>query len=780
MLKTPLEFFGVEPGSERTLIVWDKIVDYFYHLEENSPCIKVFESGKTTLGNPFIYAIITSEANMARLDEYKEISRALADPKGLSDTEIAELAGRGKAVYVQTHGVHSSEPAGTQLSPVLAYELITGKHERACEILDNVIFILFPCVNPDGEIMVTNWYNKYLGTENEGLRFPGMYHIYARHCNNRDFVHENLVETKYINDVIIRDWMPQMLIDHHQQIWDENRISIPPCVNPIWPELSPLLTREEQSYGYQLASEMEEEGYVGVVAGDSWYNTFPIYSLAGTYQHSNILAMLVETADAHLASPAQVPKEKLWRYTKKCVECPTPWEGGEWTFSDVIRYTKKVSYSMLHYAARDREMLLRRRAKKAYEQTEKGARSPIKGYLIPRDQHDNGALARLLHIMDRHGIEYTELAEDFTVNETKYPKGTYYVSNAQARYSLVALLFARHPYPIEPSTVWEDGTVHVFDSSSTNIIDPLGLDTVECTSAPTCLSSPTKLELGDDMPENENESFRRANVLLREGKRVWRDEAGKILLEEKEDAHEIKAAKIAILSPSRNDNGFMGYARLTLEKYSFDLTVIDDKSLRAGALDAYDILILAGHTKKELEAGDSFEEGIPEEYKSGLGTDGKKEIERFVARGGKIIAWDKSCTYIANLFSLPIIDTTGGKGGNGGLYDANKEYLSQGSILNINVNENDLTLGMPKDVRIKHNSGPAYEPTDDSIEIFARYNKENCFNNGLIIGEELICGHGCALRTRVGNGEIILYTFDPFYRAQALGTFKLVFNALYR
>ena len=779
MIKSPKEYFGVDPGGGRTLIIWDKIVEYFYHLEKNSDRIKVVDAGPTTLGNRFIYAIITSADNMARLDEYKEISRTLADPKGLSEKEISELASRGKAVYVQTHGVHSSEPAGTQFSPVFAYELITEKHEKAREILDNVIFIMIPCVNPDGEIMVTNWYNRLLGTEHEGLRFPGMYHIYARHCNNRDFIHENLIETKYVNDIVNKEWAPQMLIDHHQQIWDENRISIPPCVDPIWPEISSIGVREEQSYGYQLACEMEEEGFVGVVAGDSWYNTFPIYSLAGTYKHSNVQSMLVETADVRLASPVTVPREKLWRYTKRSTVCPTTWQGGVWTFPDVIRYTKKVSYSMISYAARDRELLLLRRAKKAHEQRERGAASRVKGYLIPRAQHDKGALMRLLHIMDRHNVEYSELAEAYVLGGVTYPAGTYYVSFAQARYSLVALLFTRHPYPIEPSTVWEDGTVHVFDSSSTNVADPLGIDTVECTAEPSSLCAPTPIESSADMPACENESFRKANTLLSDGVRVWRDEEGNFLTEEKEGAHEIKSAKAAMLSPSKNGSGFMGYARLALENHKFDLSVIDDKELRAGGLDKYDILIIAGHTKSELEEGDSFKEGIPDEYKSGLGRDGKEQIRRFVERGGRLIAWDKSCIYAADAFDLALTDTTDGIGGNGGLYDANKEYLSQGAILNVKCEKHPLTRGMPEDVRIKHNSGPAYEPTDERTEIIARHKEKDCFNNGLIIGEELIRGHACALRCKAGKGDIILYTFDPFYRAQAEGTFKLVFNALY-
>lgn len=779
-IRSPFDFFGEQPGSDRTLILWDKIVSYFYHLEENSGKIKVFEAGKTTQGNPFIYAIITSESNMSRLDEYKEISKKLADPKGLSDDETDALAKRGKAVFVQTHGIHSSEPAGTQLSPVLAYELIVSDDKKIAEILDNVIFIMVPCVNPDGEIMVTNWYNRSKNTPWEGLRFPGMYHIYARHCNNRDFVHENLVETKYVNDILLRDWMPQVLIDHHQQIWDENRISVPPCVNPNWPEISPIGVREEQSYGYQIACEMEEDGYVGVVAGDSWYNTFPIYSLANTCTHSNVLGMLVETADARLASPAVVPREKLWRYTEKSTECPNPWKGGVWKFSDAVRYTKKVSYTMLSLLSRDREAVLRRRAKKAKEQTARGAASEVKGYFIPRNQHDPGVLAKLISILDAQRVEYYELGSEHNDVEKKFPAGTYFVPCAQARYSLVSLIFANHPYPVCRETVWEDGTVHVFDSSSTTVTLPMGIETFECLRDPESLAFPAAPIVSgeNEMPAYENESFKKANLILESGGRVYRGKDGGF--NTAANGKEIRLAKCAILSPGKNSSGFMGYARLVLEKFHFDIKVITDKELREGGLEGYDALILAGHTKSELEAGDTLADGMPEEYRSGLGSDGKEILKAFVSRGGRIIAWDKSCIYAADLFALPVADTTGGIGGNGGLYDANGNYLSQGAVLNIKCAPHELTRGMPDDVRIKHNSGPAYEPTSDDVEIIARHKIDDFFSGGLIIGEDLLKGHACALRARVGEGDIVLYTFDPFYRAQSDGTFKLVFNALYK
>ena len=92
----------------------------------------------------------------------------------------------GKAVVVQSMSMHATEIGGTQMAPELAYDLLARKDEETRRILDNVIFIEVPCFNPDGEIMVTDWYNKQLGTPYEGTNPPWLYQKYAGHDNNRD------------------------------------------------------------------------------------------------------------------------------------------------------------------------------------------------------------------------------------------------------------------------------------------------------------------------------------------------------------------------------------------------------------------------------------------------------------------------------------------------------------------------------------------------------------------------------------------------------------------
>src|SRR5208337_4246749 len=109
------------------------------------------------------------------------------------------------------------ELGGTQMAPELAYDLLARTDEPTQRILDNVVFLMVPCFNPDGQIMVTDWYRKNLGREYEGAELPWLYHKYAGHDNNRDAFQTNLVESQYMAQIMFHDWsVPQAYVDHHQ------------------------------------------------------------------------------------------------------------------------------------------------------------------------------------------------------------------------------------------------------------------------------------------------------------------------------------------------------------------------------------------------------------------------------------------------------------------------------------------------------------------------------------------------------------------------------------
>src|SRR6185503_13269274 len=93
---TPQEVLGFTPGEDRKLASWSQVVDYFDRLDRASDRV-VFETlGQTSMSKPFVMATISSAANLARLNEFKQIQDQLADPRKLGplakrDLKAAEL-----------------------------------------------------------------------------------------------------------------------------------------------------------------------------------------------------------------------------------------------------------------------------------------------------------------------------------------------------------------------------------------------------------------------------------------------------------------------------------------------------------------------------------------------------------------------------------------------------------------------------------------------------------------------------------------------------------------
>src|ERR1041384_3465871 len=79
----PEEVLGFTPGDDRKLASWSQVVDYFEQLDRAGDRLKFETLGQTSMNKPFVMATISSPANLARLDELKEIQDQLADPRTL-------------------------------------------------------------------------------------------------------------------------------------------------------------------------------------------------------------------------------------------------------------------------------------------------------------------------------------------------------------------------------------------------------------------------------------------------------------------------------------------------------------------------------------------------------------------------------------------------------------------------------------------------------------------------------------------------------------------------
>ncbi|MFB3096023.1 MAG: M14 family zinc carboxypeptidase, partial [Candidatus Acidiferrales bacterium] len=195
---SPESFLGRKLGEDRYLAPYPKVVEYFRALGATSERVTVQLAGKSTLGNDMLLVILTSEANQQRLDHYRDIARRLANPDDLTEEEAQRLIAAGKTIVLVTCTIHSTEVGSTQMAMEFAYDVATTTDPKMLAWLDDVIMVIIPSINPDGQLLVIDWYNQHLDTEFEGGRMPWLYHHYVGHDNNRDFYMLTQQETQVV------------------------------------------------------------------------------------------------------------------------------------------------------------------------------------------------------------------------------------------------------------------------------------------------------------------------------------------------------------------------------------------------------------------------------------------------------------------------------------------------------------------------------------------------------------------------------------------------------
>lgn len=391
-IQSPEQYFGHRIGADRKLVDWNGIVTYLQLVDRASDRVRVTEVGKTTQGRPFILLEISSESNLANLERYKALQRRLYFQDHLPgqhpDSLLTEAQRREllfethKAVVLVTCTIHSTEVGAAQMTLELVHNLATSRDPRVLKILDNVIFLLVPSLNPDGQDMVVKWYNRYLGTEYEAGAMPWLYHHYVGHDNNRDMYMLTQQESRLISQVLYRDWFPSIWLDEHQMGPTGPRIFTMPATDPINPNVHPLIYRLNGLYGQAQAAALEAAGKIGIIYDYTYTNFWP-GAMAWTGWWHNQVGMLTEVASVRIATPTfqqyarlgesprtsapgfqQLSEQRATdtlpppRDTQFRTNYPRPWLGGWWRLRDIVDYELIATMALLEAAANTRRELI--------------------------------------------------------------------------------------------------------------------------------------------------------------------------------------------------------------------------------------------------------------------------------------------------------------------------------------------------------------------------------------------------------------------------------------
>jgi hypothetical protein len=111
-IPTPESVIGFPVGEDYKLFTYDQSIDYFKKLAAASNRVRLLTVGKTAYGKTWTAVLISSPANLARLDKIRETNMKLAHPVGLTDAQARDLARQGRAIVDISGGLHASEIAG--------------------------------------------------------------------------------------------------------------------------------------------------------------------------------------------------------------------------------------------------------------------------------------------------------------------------------------------------------------------------------------------------------------------------------------------------------------------------------------------------------------------------------------------------------------------------------------------------------------------------------------------------------------------------------------------
>ena len=449
-IPTPRSVLGFEVGADFRLATFEQSLEYFRALAAASDRVRLEEVGRTSFGRPMVIALISSAENLADLDRYRGIGQRLAHPEGLSDNEARALAREGRAIVWIDGGLHATEAAHAQHTIQLAYDLVTGDADPEIgSILDNVILILWPSINPDGQTMIADWYMQNVGTPFETAGAPFLYQKYVGHDNNRDGYMINQIESRAVTRVA-RDWEPQILYNHHQSAPFPTRIWIPPFAEPVSPRVHPLMWRTVNLIGMSMAQALEERGQRGAThmgtGFDNWYPGFMDHA----NNFHNVASFLTETALFRLATPHfytvnDFPQNQRGLRPQSLYS--SPWQGGWWRIGDAVDYMLTASISVLDVAAKYKDDLLYNRYQAGRDIIAEYREGPPYAYFVPQSQRDPVAAVELLRRLAYNGVRVHQLTGPVTHDGLSYPAGTWVIPMDQEFAGFVRQLFDVQDYP---------------------------------------------------------------------------------------------------------------------------------------------------------------------------------------------------------------------------------------------------------------------------------------------------------------------------------------------
>ncbi len=766
----PDSHFGFHPGEDRMLFTYEDLIDYLKKVESVSSQVKLVEIGMSPMGRKMYIAFVSSEDNIRNLDKLRMINEKLALDPLLPREERTALINDGRVFVLATLSMHSDEVGPSQAAPLIIYDLLTTSDSQKLQWLNDVVFMMVPCHNPDGMNMVVNHYKKYKGTKYEGSSMPGIYHKYVGHDNNRDFVILSQEDTKAIDGIFSQTWYPQVLVEKHEMGSTGPRYFVPPNHDPIAENVESGIWNWSGLFGANLIKYMTAKGLSGIsqhyIFDDYWPGS------TETCIWKNIIGFLTECAGADYAKPVYIEPSELHVYGKglseykKSINMPELWPGGWWRLADIVEYEVESTFSILETASLYREKILEFRNDICQREVKKGASEAPYYYIIPREQHDSSELVGLINLLREHGIKVYRLSEAILLAGRKFEKNDFVVPLAQPFRPFIKEVMEKQEFPVRHYT--PDGKIiKPYDITSWSLPLHRGILSIEINRRykeleDRLLPIEKTYDMNSKAPANyraavfnvqNNESFKAIFQAVKQGLTVERTKeentigdtvipAGSFLIQNRSESFNkwiemlsvaplylknktdwkttvIKIPRIALVETFFHDMD-AGWTRFIFDQYGLPYTIVRPGKFEDITFEKeYDMVVFPDAPKSILMEGkwksdDEYQiSSYPPEFTKGMGKEGMKKLMTFLDKGGLIVSWGRSTRLFKGNLEIP----TGKEKGEEFQLPFNdiSESLQKaglycpGSLVKIKiVSDHPLTFGIPSEIGVFYRGRPVF------------------------------------------------------------------------
>ncbi|MBA3320594.1 MAG: hypothetical protein H0T45_03990, partial [Pyrinomonadaceae bacterium] len=423
---SPEKVLGYIAGTPNKLTYTKDLHRYFRELAKNSSRVRVFVAPeKSEEGREQLLVAVSDEANLVKLDRFKEITARLADPRQTNDAEARALINEGKPFYWASGSIHSTETGSPEMLLELAYRLAVEETPFIQEIRRNSIVLITPTLEVDGRDRMVDVYNYRKA--NPGKNAPGLLYWgkYVAHDNNRDGLGMALALTRNMMRTFL-EYHPQVLHDLHESV---PFLYTSTGTGPYNAWLDPIVIDEWHILAYHEVNEMTKRGVPGVWTHgfyDGWAPNYMFYVANG----HNSIGRFYETfgnggADTIERTVAQQSQRDWFRPNP-------PLPRVKWSLRNNVNMQQSALLLAMNYTAQNREKFLHNFYLKSKRAVAKAANEGPSAYVIPGNQPRPVEAAEMVNLLRLMGVEVQRMKGELSVKdqkdkEQKFPAGSYVV-----------------------------------------------------------------------------------------------------------------------------------------------------------------------------------------------------------------------------------------------------------------------------------------------------------------------------------------------------------------